>query len=205
MNNNLLIAELNINNKKIATASSHYDDNTPAHFEKLCHLIQATDVSKAITEQGNGQFILYSVKDKVEYHIRQGEDSLFILDCFSNSVCPSGKSRIIVIEDGGSVSVSDETNQLQRKLERDSDEKINIDDLFDATTSNKLVIVSGKQRCGCFSCKKIFPSDDIAEFTMERNGTESAICPYCGMDTVLPEKLSPIEITKELLGLIDTQ
>jgi hypothetical protein len=38
--------------------------------------------------------------------------------------------------------------------------------------------------CGCFSCKTIFSNNDIVEWT---DWGETAICPKCGVDTVLPQ------------------
>lgn len=38
--------------------------------------------------------------------------------------------------------------------------------------------------CGCFYCMKIFPANEIEEW--EDDG-ETAICPYCGIDSVIGE------------------
>lgn len=38
--------------------------------------------------------------------------------------------------------------------------------------------------CGCFNCLKIYPTSDIVTWT---DFGETAICPYCDRDMVLPE------------------
>lgn len=38
--------------------------------------------------------------------------------------------------------------------------------------------------CGCFYCRKIFTPDKI---TVWLNDESTAMCPYCGIDSVLPE------------------
>ena len=50
--------------------------------------------------------------------------------------------------------------------------------------------------CGCFSCLKIFSPDEIEMWLNDSKGT--AICPYCGIDSVIGES-SGYSITKEFL------
>lgn len=38
--------------------------------------------------------------------------------------------------------------------------------------------------CGCFFCLKFFESSSIREWT---DGEETALCPRCGIDAVLPQ------------------
>lgn len=38
-------------------------------------------------------------------------------------------------------------------------------------------------RCACFYCKRVFNESDIKEYT---DGGKTAICPYCGVDSVIP-------------------
>lgn len=57
--------------------------------------------------------------------------------------------------------------------------------------------------CGCFVCNLLFPSELIKEWTYElkideNTTTASAICPYCGGDTVIPESES-YTLDKELI------
>lgn len=49
--------------------------------------------------------------------------------------------------------------------------------------------------CGCFYCINIFPPSEITEWI---DCKESAICPYCGIDSVVGSA-SGIPITKEFL------
>ena len=53
--------------------------------------------------------------------------------------------------------------------------------------------------CGCFYCKNIFYAGDITEWT--DNG-ETAICPYCGVDSVICNKKDYI-VTEEDLDLLN--
>ncbi len=57
--------------------------------------------------------------------------------------------------------------------------------------------------CGCFGCRRIFLSSEIEEWIDEskdcpRGPGRTAVCPKCGIDTVLPES-KQYEITAELL------
>lgn len=53
--------------------------------------------------------------------------------------------------------------------------------------------------CGCFYCKNIFYAGDITEWT--DNG-ETAICPHCGVDSVICNK-KEYTITPEDLDLLN--
>ena len=58
--------------------------------------------------------------------------------------------------------------------------------------------------CGCFNCLKIFSPDKIIEWLEEdpkcpRGSGKTAICPFCGIDTVLPDNIIGTELNKELL------
>ncbi len=50
--------------------------------------------------------------------------------------------------------------------------------------------------CGCFYCLSIFETKEIGEWCSDITGT--AICPYCGVDTVLGES-SGYPMTLEFL------
>ena len=52
------------------------------------------------------------------------------------------------------------------------------------------------KRCGCFDCVKIFDPSEIVEWCDLDEDT--ALCPYCGIDSVLGDA-SGFEITGELL------
>ena len=51
--------------------------------------------------------------------------------------------------------------------------------------------------CGCFHCISIFPAIDIKETVVEKDGFKTAICPICGIDSVLGD--ASVEITAEIL------
>ena len=53
--------------------------------------------------------------------------------------------------------------------------------------------------CGCFHCISIFPVADVKSSAMmvEKDGFKTAICPICGIDSVLGD--ASVEITAELL------
>lgn len=53
--------------------------------------------------------------------------------------------------------------------------------------------------CGCFYCKNIFYAGDITEWT--DNG-ETAICPHCGVDSVICNKKDYI-VTEEDLNMLN--
>ena len=50
--------------------------------------------------------------------------------------------------------------------------------------------------CGCFFCGKIFDKNLISQWINDRDG-KTAVCPYCGIDSVLPD--SKADLSEELL------
>lgn len=40
--------------------------------------------------------------------------------------------------------------------------------------------------CGCFFCLRIYQPDLITDWAYETNGETTAICPFCGIDAVIP-------------------
>ena len=52
------------------------------------------------------------------------------------------------------------------------------------------------QKCGCFYCCKTFASKEIIDWVEEE--PETALCPYCGIDTVIGE-YAGFPLTKEFL------
>ena len=55
--------------------------------------------------------------------------------------------------------------------------------------------------CGCFYCMKIFSPDEIESYVEDDSGT--AICPYCGIDSVIGES-SGYPITNDFLQQMKT-
>jgi predicted metal-dependent phosphoesterase TrpH len=56
--------------------------------------------------------------------------------------------------------------------------------------------LEGDRRCGCFYCLKIYSPKEITNWLPEGSGT--ALCPYCGIDSVIGES-SGYPITDEFL------
>lgn len=52
-------------------------------------------------------------------------------------------------------------------------------------------------RCGCFHCLAIFDPQEIEEW-VEDEGGDTALCPCCGIDSVLPESDEYL-LTKDFL------
>jgi hypothetical protein len=54
--------------------------------------------------------------------------------------------------------------------------------------------------CGCFYCRRMFPPSTITEWVDENEEGvgQTALCPYCGIDTVIPSVPSR-PVTQELL------
>lgn len=63
--------------------------------------------------------------------------------------------------------------------------------------------VRQSKMCGCFSCKKIFNANKVIDFVTERDGQKTALCPYCGIDSVIQD--SNIQITPELLNKMNRE
>jgi len=61
-------------------------------------------------------------------------------------------------------------------------------------SNNKKYILNSK-KCGCFYCEKIFEPKEIISWIDEGKTAE---CPYCGIDSVLPD--SKIDIEEVLLA-----
>ena len=46
--------------------------------------------------------------------------------------------------------------------------------------------LSVPQKCGCFYCLRFFPSENIDDWSIDKPDW-TAICPYCGIDSVIGE------------------
>ncbi len=71
---------------------------------------------------------------------------------------------------------------------------------YDKSRKNRSMLIKGR-RCGCFYCLKFFDASEIEEFCPEEETGESvtAICPYCGIDSILPETTG-YTLTQEFLS-----
>lgn len=68
-------------------------------------------------------------------------------------------------------------------------------------SSNNKPMLEKDTVCGCFYCLKIFNPREISEWISNSRGT--AICPYCGIDSVIGES-SNYPITTEFLQAMKT-
>ncbi|MET0901124.1 MAG: cytoplasmic protein [Mycobacterium sp.] len=57
--------------------------------------------------------------------------------------------------------------------------------------------------CGCFYCCAIFSPAEIDEWIVEGSGRQTAQCPRCGIDSVIPDR-SGYPITKEFLATMNS-
>ncbi len=73
--------------------------------------------------------------------------------------------------------------------------------LHHSSMFNKMKIESQKQLCGCFCCEETFKAQDIKEWT---DRSRTALCPYCGIDSVLPNT-KEFPITNELLNQMNNR
>ena len=53
----------------------------------------------------------------------------------------------------------------------------------------------GSQICGCFYCENTFFPIEIIEWIKETDSNETAMCPKCGIDSVLSEKYPILDKT----------
>lgn len=57
--------------------------------------------------------------------------------------------------------------------------------------------------CGCFNCLEIFSPELINQwFDTQGNGDKTALCPYCGIDSVLGDACG-VDVTPSLLWLMN--
>ena len=64
-------------------------------------------------------------------------------------------------------------------------------------THNRTTVQRAK-RCGCYYCLEIFNPQEVDDYTPECDGECTVFCPYCKIDSVVPETESEV-ITRELL------
>jgi hypothetical protein len=58
------------------------------------------------------------------------------------------------------------------------------------------------ETCGCFYCLKIFSPTEIT-FWLSEFGGQTAICPYCSIDSVLPD-MESVKISEDFLAAMHT-
>lgn len=69
-----------------------------------------------------------------------------------------------------------------------------------AHSANHRSAIESSDRCGCFSCKKTFPSEEIGEWA-DSDGElgQTALCPRCGIDAVIGDSAG-YELTAAFLA-----
>lgn len=73
-----------------------------------------------------------------------------------------------------------------------------LDNLHSKCTANH-DILNNSNICGCFYCLKIFNPDEI-EFWINDPAGKTALCPYCTIDSVIPESgCGDYELNTDLL------
>lgn len=69
-------------------------------------------------------------------------------------------------------------------------------------SSNNKPLLKNDKKCGCFYCLNIFDPKEIEEYIEDDNPCDeygTALCPYCDVDSVLPESAG-YPLTKEFLS-----
>lgn len=68
--------------------------------------------------------------------------------------------------------------------------EVELTEMHKNCTNNRASIKKGA-KAGCFFCLEIFPKEDVREYTSQgrKAVNESALCPRCGIDSVLSQSL----------------
>ena len=65
-------------------------------------------------------------------------------------------------------------------------------------SSNHEDVIRRSDFCGCFYCLKTFATSEIVEWVEEPSGGRTAVCPHCGIDSVLGDAAG-FPLTREFL------
>ena len=60
--------------------------------------------------------------------------------------------------------------------------------------------IKRSKKCGCYYCMNIFSPDEIKEWVDPKNNT--ALCPYCEIDSVLGDDAKDFELNEEFLKMM---
>ena len=82
------------------------------------------------------------------------------------------------------VQINDLSNEDLDKFIYDGDQEEKIAHSY--SINNEQAVRDSKE-CGCFFCLKIFKSEEVKKWASDDKGM-TALCPYCGIDSVLPDK-----------------
>jgi hypothetical protein len=66
-------------------------------------------------------------------------------------------------------------------------------------SSGHRAVIERSQLCGCFYCLKTFLSAEIKRWITEPSGASTALCPKCGIDSVIGDA-SGYELTEQFLS-----
>ncbi len=76
-------------------------------------------------------------------------------------------------------------------------------------SSNHRELIAKSSLCGCFYCEKMFKPPEIRAWVDRSDPVESdglgqtALCPYCGIDSVIPDSAGS-DLTPDLLARMKT-
>lgn len=85
-----------------------------------------------------------------------------------------------------------------QKRKAESRMKTQTEEAHKASSMHKQLVETSKQ-CGCFYCLSVFRPADIKEWTDQG---QTALCPECGIDSVLPQAAG-YELSQEFLSQME--
>ena len=189
-----------------------YDDSQSLMEENVGRLLrlleEIPDAAQAVTDMSAAAIVcIDSYMDGYEteeFHlVRDTENEISIVDHFHSQARPGGNGLIIYIADG-KCQVSDILKEKYSAFEKRLGMEINYSDIYDTTLCNQAEL-GPDRKCGCISCKTLLTGKDIKKYITEPFlPVKTAICPRCGMDSVvlLPEGITDEADMDELLGLL---
>lgn len=72
---------------------------------------------------------------------------------------------------------------LRRNQNYSTEQKLKMEKLH-AYCTNNLELIEKSDKCYCFHCKKMMDSNEITRYLDKEN---TALCPYCGIDAIIPD------------------
>ncbi len=48
-------------------------------------------------------------------------------------------------------------------------------------------ILKKSKTCGCFYCLRVYAASEVGDWCVERDRRRTALCPYCAVDSVIPD------------------
>jgi hypothetical protein len=64
--------------------------------------------------------------------------------------------------------------------------------------------IGRSRQAGCFYCLRVYPAKEVVEWVAERDGSGTAICPRCGIDSVVGDG-SGFPVTDDFLKAMHTR